>query len=210
LKLTATIILLILLSITAQAQFVSDSFTGTEATDLSSHTGETGATWTKYSAYSGNISISNANRIRSYDNSLYYASGSPASAEYDVQADFVLVGSTPGYFGIVGRFDPTTGYGYRVYWDAGNQTLYLQKNTATTGGLSPLSSHVPSTPAANSTHTIKLEIRNATKKVYYDGVLVITSTDNELTGAGKAGVYAGGTNSNTSGWNLDNFSASNP
>jgi len=192
-------------------QFVFDTFTGMDGAELSTHAGETGATWANVTVgSSGSMYISNANRLRSYDHSLYCASGLPASAEYDVQADFVLVGSSPGYAGIAGRIDPATGYHYRVYWDAGAQTLYLQKNSATSGGTSILASYLPGTPASGSTHTIKLEIRNATKKVYYDGVLVMTSTDNELTGAGKAGIYFGGTNTSTSGWNLDNFSASNP
>jgi hypothetical protein len=193
-------------------RFVFDSFAGTENDELSTRAGEIGATWINGTnePYAGSIYISNANRLRSYDRSVYYASGTPISAEYDVQADFVLVGGTPGYAGLVGRFAPATGYFYRVYWDPSSQSLILQKSTATTGGTTPLGSYIPSAPVVGSTHTIKLEIRNAAKKVYYDGVLVITSTDDELSGAGRAGIWFGATNSNTSGWNVDNFTASNP
>jgi hypothetical protein len=193
-------------------RFVFDSFTGNDGVELSTRPGEIGATWINGTnePYAGSMYISNANRLRNYDRSVYYASGTPNSAEYDVQADFTLVGGAPGYAALVGRFNPTTGYFYRVLWDPSSQSLILQKSTATTGGTTPLGSYTPPAPVAGSTHTIKLEIRSATKKVYYDGVLVITSTDNELSGAGKAGIWFGATNSNTSGWNLDNFTATNP
>jgi hypothetical protein len=194
-------------------RFVFDSFAGEDGVELGTRAGEIGATWINGTnePYAGSMYISNANRLRNYDRSVYYASGTPGSAEYDVQADFVLVGGTPGYAGLVGRFDPATGYFYRVYWDPSSQSLILQKSTATTGGTTPLGSpYTPGAPVIGSTHTIKLEIRNAAKKVYYDGVLVISSTDDELSGAGKAGIWFGATDSNTSGWNLDNFTASNP
>jgi hypothetical protein len=196
----------------SEKRFVFDSFTGTGGTELSTRTGEIGATWINGTnePYAGSMYISNVNRLRWYDRSVYYASGTPTSAEYDVQADFVLVGGTPGSAGLVGRFEPTTGYFYRVFWEPGSNSLILQKSTATTGGSVFLGSYTPGTPAVGSTHTIKLEIRNAAKKVYYDGVLVISSTDNELIGAGRAGIWVGTTTSNTSGWNIDNFSASNP
>jgi hypothetical protein len=196
----------------SEKRFVFDSFTGTGGTELSTHTGDIGATWINGTnePYAGSMYISNVNRLRCYDRSVYYASGTPTSAEYDVQADFVLVGGAPGYAGLVGRFEPTAGYFYRVFWDSGSNSLILQKSTATTGGSVLLGSYTPGTPAVGSMHTIKLEIRNAGKKVYYDGVLVVSSTDNELIGAGRAGIWFGTTNSNTSGWNIDNFSASNP
>jgi hypothetical protein len=196
----------------SEKRFVFDTFTGADGTELSTHLGETGAAWVNGTnePYAGSMYISNANRLRCYDRSYYYAGGSPASAEYDIQADFVLVGGTPGYAGLLGRFDPVPRYFYRVMWDGGSQTLILQKSTATTGGAVMLGTYTPGAPVVGSTHTIKLEIRNSTKKVYYDGVPVISSTDNELTGAGKVGIYFSTTSSNTSGWHVDNFSASNP
>ncbi len=90
--------------------FVTDSFTDTNGTLLSSHTGETGATldetfrvvWGAHhpgTSRTGSTGQSQRTRI------LYYASGAPASADYDVEMDLVCVGTTDTgtAFGVLGR-----------------------------------------------------------------------------------------------------------
>src|ERR1022692_1236936 len=80
------------------ANFVTDSFTDTAGTALTSHTGETGATWAKNGGFSGgSVIITDSNRIRSGVSgaSVYYASGDPNLADYSVSAD-VYVASAAG------------------------------------------------------------------------------------------------------------------
>src|SRR3954469_6728151 len=77
--------------------FLNDTFTDTDTTLLSAHTGETGATWTKHGSAVANAQI-DTNRVRSSSTTnqqaFYYASGSPATAEYDI-AFTLFVTTTP-------------------------------------------------------------------------------------------------------------------
>jgi hypothetical protein len=75
---------------------VNDSFTDAAATLLQNHTStQDGTTWTKHPAYTSFAQVITASgRLRNSQTStsLYYASGVPATADYDVQADCVWVG----------------------------------------------------------------------------------------------------------------------
>src|SRR5690242_14262483 len=75
----------------AFAKFIEDTFsTGSSGDNLNTHTGETGATWTKNPTVVGgsDMVLTDAGRVipAGSTKGSYYASGTPASAEYDVQA----------------------------------------------------------------------------------------------------------------------------
>lgn len=182
--------------------FVTDSFTDADNTLLSAHTGELGATWTKkwYSSFNAKII---SNQLRSaYLNCTWYASGTPASAEYDVEAKYVsgLIGPND-FIGPAGRMSTTAD----TFYTAG---------AAYTGGYKLLKCVAESftllgsygTSAGNT--VVKLEIRDAAKKLYVDGVERVSSSDNAITAAGKAGFY--NYDQYNSGLLIDNFSASDP
>jgi hypothetical protein len=180
--------------------FVQDTFTDTNGTNLNSHTGETGATWTDGSR-TGDLTI-NGNRVHYGSGTVpwLYASGTPATAEYDVEADFVAVGipATPGNPGIMGRMATAAETAYLIrYIESGTGWQFLK---AVAGGYTVLGTY-------NTTLTsVKLEIRDAAKKVYLAGVERISSVDNAITAAGKAGItIAAGTSTN--GNHVDNFVA---
>src|SRR4028118_1385688 len=100
------------------ALVVQDTFAGTPAVAITSRAGEVGATWTRHPSYSTDFSISSLNRARSAVLSADYASGVPASAEYDVQADFVMVDSaTNSTVGICGRMDTAANTFYHVRYN---------------------------------------------------------------------------------------------
>lgn len=167
--------------------FVSDSFTDTDAVDLVSHTGETGATWTKHSnSPSGGGSITtNELRGNTYNNSCFYASGAPAGAEYDVVAPFHCITTGSDYGGgVLGRVDTATDTRYNAKHFGG--TWYLSKNV---GGTETTLGTYAQALVSGTTYVLKLEIRNATKKLFVDGVERVSSTDNSITAAGKAGVW---------------------
>src|SRR5205085_6160611 len=92
--------------------FVSDSMTGSDGTDLTAHIGEIGATWAKVTGITGVIKLT-SNRCKgdSPGISLYYASGDPASAEYDVEADIFAISNTD-FPGIGGRVSTSAETGY--------------------------------------------------------------------------------------------------
>lgn len=184
---------------------VQDTFTDTSATVLSSHTGETGATWTKHASFAGSAAISSANRARnnSANPTLYYASGTPATAEYNVECNFHVF--TTAYFaGLVGRVATGAITFYEVYHTAG--TWYLRKRIA--GAITQLQTYVQ---ALNNgqTYTLRLEIKDATKKVFIDGIERMSDTDNSITAAGKAGVWYAGGWSDSAGFHIDDFTVSN-
>jgi hypothetical protein len=188
------LILLLLFTVNSYAQTVifEDAFTDTNDTPLTSHTpSPTGTGWTEEFAFSnvGEIGINRARPNVNQTNTkmTYTALPNPSVVEYDVQAQYVTTGN-PGitsYAGLFGRFTDDNNH-YSLGWlDDNGQVMRLFKKVATvrtslgTGG------------AINAGEVLKLEIRDAAKKAYEDGVEKISSTDNVLTSAGKAGLWWG-------------------
>jgi hypothetical protein len=194
------------------AIFVSDLFNETTNKALESHVGEIGATWTFHTSYSTSYLQVNAANDNLENNSgvstgsvLYYASGSPPSAEYGVEVDLSRV-SANGlnlFPGISGRIDTAadTHYMARYSHSAGDWQLYK----ASSGSYTLLGSYTQS--LSDTTYAQKLEILDATKKVYIDSVERISSSDNSITAAGKAGVRWNITAQNHTGFTQDNFVA---
>jgi hypothetical protein len=188
------------------ATFVDDTFTGeADDTALPAHTGEVGATWTNLSA---GLLVSAAGRVfkSGGGGSVAIASGSPATAEYDVEADIVALTDVSGHsLGVMGRvvdnsnhywFDALDGTGLRLFKRVANSNTQLGSYSTTVDG--------------SYAARLKLELRDGAKKCYEAGVERISSADNALTAAGSAGIRAAGTASSTTGLHLDNFTASDP
>ena len=100
----------------------SDSFTGTNGTLLTAHTGEIGATWTNPSGNS-NMVIGTQNRV--YRNasgySIVYASPTPSSADYSVEADLYYKGAfAANAAGVIGRFNTSNTSFYMARWENDN------------------------------------------------------------------------------------------
>lgn len=187
--------------------FVNDTFTGgTDGDDLTTHTGETGATWAKVTGVTGKIEI-RAGRAGGDAGgfSLYYASGSPTTAEYDVQADIVYLTDVDEVW-ICGRVDTSAHTCYCGGWDNTINQYNLLKIVS--GTVTSLGTYA-GTSAEN--HTVKLQIRDAAKKLFVDGVEQISSADNAITAAGKAGIrYDNSDWGAGTGRMIDNFTATNP
>lgn len=64
--------------------------------------------------------------------------------------------------------------------------------------------------SAGNDYVVKLEIRDATKKVYIDGVERISDSDNPITAAGKVGLYGFVPATNSTGMHWADFSAADP
>lgn len=177
----------------------SDTFTEAADTDLAVHTSDSGHTWTKYfgnvltvlaaSDYLYNAAPTNSSR--------YKSSVTPASAEYDVQAD--IRADINWSFGVSGRIDDAVSDEYFAAYE--NSLWKLWKIDA--GVVTTLATYTGDSPNG-TTRTAKLEIRNATKKLFIDGVERISSTDNAVTAAGKPGLYGDG--NSTGNW-MDNWSS---
>ena len=193
------------------AVFAEDNFTDTDGTALTSHTPDDGGSWTKHTlAGSGSWDI-RSNRIRSTGSTgtdaHFYHSGTPDSAEYDVEADIVRLGSTTPSAtpGVTGRHSTSAETFYFARYNA-SPTFVWQLFKRVSGTFTLLGSYSQSFSVGQS-RTVKLEIRDTAKKVYIDGTERISSTDNAITAAGKAGIRDNTGQATTTGYHIDNYVA---
>src|SRR5579884_327849 len=187
------------------AAFTTDTFTDTAGTLLENHTGETGATWTKNPSFgTGSAAISNANRLRgNATNGIYYSSGTPAAADYDVEADLVVQSATSAT-GIAGRMSVSAATYYLFDYESasGQWKLYTVVNGATQN-----TTTFTQALTNGQTYHLRLALRGSQITCYVNGAQVIQITDTNITAAGKPGVYFGAATTDTTGYHLDNFNA---
>jgi hypothetical protein len=170
--------------------FVTDTFTDTDNTVLSSHTGEVGATWTQHPACTTGTIIILSNRAHkdtASGNGCYFASGVPANANYTVEVlevDLTAVGlasracgwmSTTGTFSAVCVGRQNTTAVELIKFIAGTGT---QLDTAAV------------TFTTDQIRTLKLTRTGNDFEWFLDDVSqgVFTITDTEVSGAGRAGI----------------------
>lgn len=170
--------------------FVQDTFSN--GTDLvAAHTAEVGGPWIRHPGSStGSISLTAGYVTANTTNtSEYYASGAPASADYDVEATFQCISaSTKGYrVGIHGRMDANlrTHYHARYIANTSLWTLY----SFVDGAATVLGTYSDAL-TANAQRLVKLQMRGSAIKVFIDGVERISTTNTAITAAGRAGLSA--------------------
>ena len=209
--------------------FVTDSFTGTNGTNITAHTGELGATWTKHASASnsGDPQIQ-TNQLQSTESGLnenYYASGAPASADYSVSLDYTynLIGGNE-IIGPAARMTTgATNTGYFFIYFKNVAELRLYKYVA--GTLTQIGSGVAFTPVNGTTYRFTIDpvgtaiagrIQRLSDSLWINSAGVFGSsqvncasaTDSSITAAGKAGFwYSSNTTSGGTRGTLDNFSA---
>lgn len=178
--------------------FASDTFTDSDGTLLQNHTPTVGGSWTKLVGGTGaDIEIYSNRATPSGDGVVYYNGGTPASAEYDVTLTIKNAGSSNYTIGQYGRLSPAAETGYLAWVVSSAYYLYR----AVAGVFTELGIWATA-PAAND--VVKLEIRDATKRLFVNGTQRISSGDNAVTAAGKAGLRCYGTSST---FFVDDFSA---
>jgi hypothetical protein len=168
--------------------FLQDSFTAADGTLITARSGELGATWTVHSVYnptpaSGrNFAIENNGVFPTVGGSVVYASGVPGTDEYDVVADYKYV-SNAGLTAICGRVDTAAATFYYVYHD-GTQIILARMVSGTVTSMNA----VAYTMTVGSTYEVKLQIRDAAKKVFINNVEIISHADNTITSVGRVGL----------------------
>ena len=198
------------------ADFATDSFTGTDGTELSAYS----ANWVRHSA--GSASGINAQliggRVRPSGSgvALYYHSGSPPSADYSVVADIYEASEPTNYgTGPVGRLDITANTMYHARHvkinAAGKNGWELLKIVAGTQTL--LGAYAADDITTGTSAQVELRMTGTTIELYKRGesTPTISGTDSSITAAGKAGFRigfnGGNTPSDTTLYLLDNFAA---
>jgi lysophospholipase L1-like esterase len=186
----------------------SDTFTDTPNTLLESHTGSTGATWTKNPAFStGSAAISSASRLRgNATNAVYYSSGSPSSADYDVEADF-YVASPSGAAGITLRMSASLATYYLLDYEGPSSAWHLY--TVLGGSTINVITFTQSLTTGQSYH-VRLAARGSQITAYVDGVQIISISDTSIPSAGHPGLFFSQSDTDSTGYHLDNFAASSP
>lgn len=188
-------------------QFASDSFSGTEGTELTSYS----AAWTLHTSYTGKSEIA-SDRLRQSNStaSCYYHSATPASADYNVESDFFTKQAGGGlcYGGVVGRLDTSAN---TMYFARHNPVSGWQLLKAVSGTFTQLGASVATSLADETAYNIRLEMIGTAIKVYLDadGTPIISQTDGSITAAGKAGyrISSSGTPGDAVDIHFDNFSA---
>lgn len=177
------------------AVIATDDFTDSNGTLLQNHTPSGGGTWTKLVGAAGvDIEIWSNAVTPSGNGAVYEHSATPASEEYDVELTQLFDSNSNGCVGPAGRVS-NGGLDFYLVWYSTSTYLYKVINGSYTS--------LGTSAATITNDTTKLEIRNATKKVYINGgSAVISSVNNEITAVGKAGLR--GYNTNT-GYRHDNF-----
>lgn len=182
--------------------FVSDTFTDSDGTSVTSHTGETGATWTNHPSYTNGAKIQNNRAHGNGEYRVLYASGAPASADYDVEA---VVRKVTGlnHGGIIGRCSTSTNTYYAAVWENAGPWWRLYKLVS---GTSTSLGTYSDNPAEGTDRTVKLQMRGTAIKVFVDGTERISVTDSAISDAGRAGIrllYG----SATTGYHVDSITA---
>jgi hypothetical protein len=197
------------IGVATRTTFLVDSFTDTNNTDLSAHTGETGATWTLHPSYSSGAAQIAFNQLRNVTTYAYYASGTPSSSEYTVTA---VLNAKQTYvdnrgIGIAGRMDTATNTMYLAQYAYLNSRWELFKGVS--GTFTSLGTY-SQTLVDGESYTLTLEITNGAKRLIVDGIERISSTDNAITGSGTVGVRGFGAFSSVQGLLVDSISAYAP
>lgn len=171
----------------------SDTFTGTDATQLQSHTPDVGTSWTRLwgsiASLDWVITSNQANPETSADNGVIYtADATYDSADYYIQWTLVTgpgASTTRATYAFVRIQDQENMYGVRLLGSTGTCQLY--KRSAGTWTALGSAFTVP----ANGS-VCKLEIIGTTLTFYDDGVSVASASDSDIGSAGKAGLGSGG------------------
>ncbi len=171
---------------------VTDTFTGTDGAALDSRAGETGATWTKGSGYSGSAVIA-SNRVRSNSSSgaVYYSSGvATVDGEY---VEAILEHFTAaGAVGVGVRGNSTTQKHYCLIIDGATPKLYRFNSNASvdllaTGSAISAGAHTVRVTCTGTGATVDVA-------VLIDGAAPFATysdtSGNRITGLGKATVYS--------------------
>jgi hypothetical protein len=179
------------------AAFLIDDFTDTNATALTSHTGQVGATWTLPGTESGTTAsifaggTTASSQLRNSGSATatghYLSSGTPPSADYWVRATWrIYTVPNERASGITLRTDSTCANCYLVQYNTDLDVWQLFKKVA--GAFSQLGSNVAQTLTLGAIYELYFSIVGNQIDFTVDGVSKFSTTDSSVTSAGKVGI----------------------
>lgn len=192
------------------ADFVVDTFTGGSAgDDLSTHTGETGATWTEHSSYTtGATQLDGTGGVFCQATpTCYYASGTPTGADYSVSGVIVRVDTADCVIGVAGRVQTGANTLYYAHWRKVGATLRWELAKVVAGTFTSLGTY-NQTLVVGTEYTVLLTLTGTALELFVDGVSRISLTDGDIAVAGRAGLRATTAVTTTTGVHLNGITAS--
>jgi hypothetical protein len=169
-----------------KAVLMTDTFTDS-AKELSLHTGELGAAWSKHPSYGNDSFISNASRCRAGGAISGYYASAVLPAEHIIITRF-YVANVSQYFGVCARMSTTANTMYLIQANVGGSSWQIYRGV---GGSFTVLDSVAQTFVAGTTYDVRIEITDALKRVYVNDVLKLSSNDNTVTGGGRVGIRSG-------------------
>ena len=165
--------------------FLLDTFTDADGTNLTAHTGELGATWTQVFQASGGAMIIDSNRLYGGTalGGVYVVkpSGSSPSADYDVTISFRWLSVIDTEFIVDARGDGSGSNGYRIrIQNTQIKLLKVVSNTESDIGAGSSSQ----TWSTGTDYSIVLRMVGTTISAVLDGSTIISGTDSTYSSAG--------------------------
>lgn len=170
--------------------FVNDTFTDTDNTLLSSHTGELGAGWTQHPSYAtATIAVvsNRADKDVATGTACYFASGTPSSTTYTVEAGQIDIGTATNLSSAACASVDT----------ASNTMVCARRQNSTTmellklinGSVTSIDTE-PVTWTLNQVRVLKLARNGTNYEWFLDNVSLgsFTIADAELSAAGRVAV----------------------
>lgn len=195
--------------------FVSDSFTDSAGTNLSAHTGETGATWTQHTSLADQapLLITDANRIRPNSaptaGGVYWASGTLNAHNYFVKAT-IHVASLPasGNVGVVLRAATGSALFFYPIYNLSTGAWEIWKSV---GAGQTLLGSVTQTLTVGNDYVLKVAVTNGRITLIVDNIPRISihtlASETLRPNAIKVGVTGYGAFTNSTGLHIADFMA---
>ena len=187
---------------------LTDTFTDTAGTALTSHTADAGGSWTMVSGTSPVITAAGRvrNGVAGASSLLAYHSAVPPSADYEVSVDVVQISVTTSQIaGLITRYDSGSDSCYMARYIHNGTQIQLYRRVSGTFTLITSSTY---SATINVPFRISCLLSGNDITVKVDGSTVITYTDGTpVSGAGRAGIAlaSNATPSDSAGLHLDNF-----
>lgn len=168
---------------TQGGDLVTDNFTDTNSTALSSHTSDSAHTWTQNNGGTMIIYNNRCESSQSTSQGFYYSSYVPSSADYTVSADVMAAGSGVPVF-VAGRCSTSAVTMYGCRWN-GSTTWELTKWVS--GTRTVIGSYAGDTPV-DTLRSVELIMSGTTISFKIGGVERISVTDSSISAAGRPGI----------------------
>jgi chitodextrinase len=189
--------------------YIWDTFTGSNGTNLVSHTPDVGSAWTEEQGTNVLKLLNNQlQTTQTFGESRVSSATTPATANYEVSIDVIFNGSTSANkLGIQGRSagPQNRADGYMAVYNAAANQWELDKYSGF--NLSTLGTYAQAYVAGQA-HNMKLGMNGSTITVYVDGVSRISATDASFNTVGKTGIYFNINGTDTTSLLGDNYQVS--